>query len=210
MKNYLEYDRPKKRKVKSVDTLFVYAILLGIVIVGFMLGVITGSTIAAPKIIYQEPTKQEVVETTQIIEIPIVEEVYIPEPVYAFTDDEIYLMAQLLCGQAGKDGDGEYDFETQIVKYEINWLEINKVLEVVMNRVLTPGIYADNVTDVIMQPGAFSVMPRNASREPSPEVVDIVKYWCDSFNSPEYVPSIPSDHYWFSGSRGSNVTRDHW
>jgi hypothetical protein len=200
MKNYLEYDRPKKRKRKRklVDTLFIYVILLGIFIVGFMLGVIIGST------------QEEVVETVQIIEIPMVEEVYTPEPVYAFTDDEIYLMAQLLCGQAGKDGDGEYDFETQIVKYEINWLEINKVLEVVMNRVLTPGIYADNVTDVIMQPGAFSVMPRNASREPSPEVVDIVKYWCDSFNSPEYVPSIPSDHYWFSGSRGSNVTRDHW
>jgi hypothetical protein len=198
MKNYLEYDRPKKRKRKPVDTLFIYVILLGIFIVGFMLGVIIGST------------QEEVVETVQTIEIPMVEEVYTPEPVYAFTDDEIYLMAQLLCGQAGKDGDGEYDFETQIVKYEINWLEINKVLEVVMNRVLTPGIYADNVTDVIMQPGAFSVMPRNASREPSPEVVDIVKYWCDSFNSPEYVPSIPSDHYWFSGSRGSNITRDHW
>lgn len=197
-KRYLEYDRPKKRKRKPVDTLFIYVILLGIFIVGFMLGVIIGST------------QEEVVETVQTIEIPMVEEVYTPEPVYAFTDDEIYLMAQLLCGQAGKDGDGEYDFETQIVKYEINWLEINKVLEVVMNRVLTPGIYADNVTDVIMQPGAFSVMPRNASREPSPEVVDIVKYWCDSFNSPEYVPSIPSDHYWFSGSRGSNVTRDHW
>ena len=210
MKEYLEYDRPKKRKIKPVDTLFVYAILLGIFIVGFMLGVIAGSTIAAPKIIYQEPPKQEVVETMQIVEEPIVEEVYTPEPVYAFTDDEIYLMAQLLCGQAGKDGDGEYDFETQIAKDEINWFEINKVLEIVMNRVLTPGIYADNVTDVIMQPGAFSVMPSNSKKTPSPEVVATVKYWCDSFNSPEYVPSIPDDHYWFSGSRGSNITRDHW
>ena len=119
-------------------------------------------------------------------------------------------MAQLLCGQAGKDGDGEYDFETQIAKNEINWFEINKVLEVVMNRVLTPGIYANNVTDVIMQPGAFSVMPSNSKKTPSPEVVATVKYWCDSFNSPEYVPSIPNDHYWFSGSRGGNITRDHW
>ncbi|MDD3229745.1 MAG: cell wall hydrolase [Oscillospiraceae bacterium] len=208
MKSYLEYDRPKKKKIKPVDTLFIYAILLGIFIVGFMLGVIIGSTLAAPTIIYQEPPKQE--EAVQTVEIPMVEEVYTPEPVYAFTDDEMYLMAQLLCGQAGKDGDGEYDFEWQIAKDEINWFEINKVLEVVMNRTLTPGIYADNVTDVIMQPGAFSVMPRNASREPSPEVVATVKYWCDSFNSPEYVPSIPNDHYWFSGSRGSNITRDHW
>ncbi len=208
MKSYLEYDRSKKKKIKPVDTLFIYAILLGIFIVGFMLGVIIGSTLAAPTIIYQEPPKQE--EAVQTVEIPMVEEVYTPEPVYAFTDDEMYLMAQLLCGQAGKDGDGEYDFEWQIAKDDINWFEINKVLEVVMNRTLTPGIYADNVTDVIMQPGAFSVMPRNASREPSPEVVATVKYWCDSFNSPEYVPSIPNDHYWFSGSRGSNITRDHW
>lgn len=208
MKN-LQIDGPGKRNMLPIKS---WGIYIGMIIL-FTMGFITGYFSHEPEVIYKEcpcVEQQEVVETVQTVEIPIVEEVYTPEPVYAFTDDEIFLMAQLLCGQAGKDGDGEYDFEWQIAKDEINWFEINKVLEVVMNRTLTPGIYADNVTDVIMQSGAFSVMPMNASREPSPEVVAAVKYWCDFFNSPEYVPSIPSDHYWFSGSRGSNITRDHF
>ena len=201
MKN-LQIDRPDKRNMLPIKS-------WGMIIL-FAMGFITGYLSHEPEVVYKECPCTEQKEVVETIAAPVIEEVYIPEPVYAFTDDEIYLMAQLLCGQAGKDGDGEYDFETQIAKNDINWPEINKVLEVVMNRVLTPGIYADNVTDVIMQPGAFEVMPRNASREPSPEVIATVKYWCDSFNSPEYVPSIPDDHYWFSGSRGGNITRDHW
>jgi hypothetical protein len=139
----------------------------------------------------------------------ILEEESTHKLVYDFSDEEIVLLSQLLCGESGKDGDGEYDFETQIAKGDINWPEVNKVLEVVMNRTLTPGIYADNVTDVVLQPGAFSVFPKNLDTKPSPEVIEAVRYWCDAFNSPEYVPSIPDDHYWFSGSRGGNVTRDH-
>lgn len=217
--SYLTYDKPKKKK----GYYGVYAFVVTVFLVGLLLGLVGGYFMSDVKLTKIETLMTELININkQLIEFELEDETlesdqqsvgtmaFVSEPVYAFTDDEIYLMAQLLCGQAGKDGDGEYDFETQITKGEINWPEINKVLEVVMNRVLTPGIYADNVTDVIMQPGAFEVMPRNASRTPSPEVVATVKYWCDSFNSPEYVPSIPSDHYWFSGSRGGNITRDHW
>ena len=203
---HLEYD-PPKRNMAIVDTWIIWALLFGVLIMGFCIGLATGMLLVKPEIIYKEAPVQKVVsETVAIAQV----EPYTPEPVYSFSDDEIYLLAQLLCGQAGTDGDGEYDFETQIAKGTLNWSEINKVLEVVMNRVLTPGIYADNVTDVVLQPGAFSVMPKNASKTPSPEVVNTIRYWCDAFNSPEYVPSVPKDHYWFYGSRGGNITRNHW
>lgn len=132
------------------------------------------------------------------------------EPIYDFSDEEIILLAQLLCGSPTISGDGEYDFESQIPSGQINWVEVNKVLEVVMNRTLTPGVYADNIKDVLLQPGAFSVFPKNLNTTPSKEVIASVKYWCDSFNSAEYIASVPSDHFWFSaGSRGTNVTRNH-
>jgi hypothetical protein len=132
------------------------------------------------------------------------------EPLYNFSDNEVYLLAQLLCGQEGKSGDGEYDFESQIESGQVNWTEVNKVLEVVMNRTLTPGIYSDNVTDVVLQPGAFSVFPKNLNTTPSPKVIEAVNYWCNCFNSSDYIRSTPENHFWFSaGSRGSNVTRDH-
>lgn len=219
---YLTYDSPSMKTRKNDK--FVLTILVSIFLTGLCIGLLAGNFINEYKMNKIYPQMQEVIDLNkqileqnrQLIELrekaldePVVQ-TWTPEPIYNFSEDEIFLLAQLLCGQAGKDGDGEYDFETQIATGNIEWSEINKVLEVVMNRVLTPGVYADNVKDVVLQPGAFVVMPKNLNTTPSIEVIETVRYWTDAFNSPEYVPSIPDDHYWFSGSRGGNITRDSW
>ena len=80
-------------------------------------------------------------------------------PRYGFSYDEVYLLAQLLCGAYSYDGDGEYDFVWQALHTEINYYEVSKVLCVVMNRVRDDR-FPNTVTDVVMQKGQFAVMPR--------------------------------------------------
>ena len=135
-----------------------------------------------------------------------------PEPTvaprYGFTDDEVYLLAQLLCGSADKDGDGEYDF-VWATKYreKTNYVEIGKVLCVVMNRVRSAE-FPDTVTDVVMQKGQFAVMPQNASKVPDQIAIDVVQEWCDAYDAYDLgAQSIQETHLYFTGNGITNTTR---
>jgi len=127
-----------------------------------------------------------------------------PEPRYGFTEDEVYLLAQLLCGSGSKDGDGEYDIDFQT---EINYCEVTKVLCVVMNRVWSDS-FPNTVTDVVMQKGQFSVMPRNAQSTPSYIAIQMVQEWCDAYDRFDGgAQNIPEDHLYFTGNGVTNTTR---
>ena len=141
----------------------------------------------------------------------IVVEVFIePEetvkPRYGFTDDEVYLLAQLLCGSASIDGDGEYDFVWQ-VKYDpdnINYTEIYKVLCVVMNRVRDEQ-FPNTVSEVVLQKGQFSPMPKNEQKIPDELAIQYVRAWCDAYDLyDDSVQNIPEDHLYFHA--GPNLT----
>ena len=130
-----------------------------------------------------------------------------PEPRYGFTDDEIYLLAQLLCGSGKVDGDGEYDIDFQ---KNVNHLEVGKVLSVVMNRVRSEGMgFPNTVKEVVLQSGQFTVMPRNSKRTPSEKALQIVRDWCTAYDL--FDPAVqvcPEDHLYFrSGPKHTNVTR---
>jgi len=129
-----------------------------------------------------------------------------PEPIlrYGFTDDEVYLLAQLLCGSKDTDGDGEYDFD---FKKELDYNEISKVLCVVMNRVRSDK-YPDTVKKVVMQMGQFSVMPENSHKTVSSVAINETKAWCDAYDSFDPGAQVcPEDHLYFSGNGFINVTR---
>lgn len=150
-----------------------------------------------------------VVSTTPITPTPSptqasAEEPAEPEPRYGFTEDEVYLLAQLLCGSGNKDGDGEYDID---FKTEINYCEVAKVLCVVMNRVRSDS-FPNTVTDVVMQKGQFSVMPLNAQKTPSDIAIQTVQEWCDAYDRFDGgVQNIPEDHLYFTGNGVTNTTR---
>lgn len=125
-------------------------------------------------------------------------------PRYGFTDDEIFLMAQLLCGDKRIDGDGEYDFDFKKV---ISQEEVNKVMCVVMNRVRS-NRYPNNVKDVVLQPNHFSVMPRNLQAKPSDIALYVVRMWCEAYDSYDIsIQTIPETHLYFSGDGKTNTTR---
>lgn len=140
--------------------------------------------------------------------IPVVE--VIP-PRYGFTDKEVYLLAQLLCGSAKVDGDGEYDFVWAATYSEVDSVEISKVLCVVMNRVRSDS-FPNTVTEVVMQNRQFSVMPSNASTVPSDIAIEYVQNWCNAYDiwEPD-IQTIPEDHLYFSaGENCTNVTSTSW
>ena len=132
------------------------------------------------------------------------------EPRYGFTDDEVYLLAQLLCGSSSIDGDGEYDF-VWTAKYDpdnINYCEISKVLCVVMNRVRSEQ-FPNTVSEVVLQKGQFSPMPKNAKKTPDDLAIQKVQEWCDAYDNWDTgVQNVPEDHLYFSaGPNLTNVTR---
>jgi hypothetical protein len=143
------------------------------------------------------------------IEVPVVppvpeEIVPVREPRYGFTDQDIYLLAQLLCGSKDIDGDGEYDFD---FKTKINHVEVGKVLGVVMNRV-RDNQFPNTVKGVVLQKNQFSVMPRNASKVPSKVAVTVVQDWCERYdNYDKSVQVIPENHLYFTGNGRINITR---
>ena len=146
---------------------------------------------------------------TILIAEPLVAET-ISEPVelrYGFTDDEIYLLAQLLCGSSTKSGDGEYDFVWKGTCK--NYCEMSKVLCVVMNRVRS-GSFPNTVTDVVMQKNQFSVMPRNSYKTPDPVAVETIREWCEAYDNWDIgVQNIPENHLYFSaGPNLTNITRE--
>ena len=126
------------------------------------------------------------------------------EPRYGFTDEEIYLLAQVLSGDRDVDGDGEYDIDFQ---EEINYYEVGKVLGVIMNRVRSDD-FPNTVTDVVKQKGQFSVIPRNLTREPSDISLSTVREWCTAYdNYINLVQVVPRDHLFFTGNGKTNTTR---
>lgn len=134
-------------------------------------------------------------------------ETYLPvksAPQYGFTDKDIYLLAQVLCGDKNKSGDGEYDID---FKLEIDYYEIGKVLCVIMNRVRSP-LFPNTIYDVVLQSKQFSVMPQNLVADPSIIALATVKIWCEAYD--EYSPLvqiIPSNHLYFVGDGFTNTTR---
>lgn len=129
-----------------------------------------------------------------------------PMPQYGFTDADVYLLAQLLCGSKEIDGDGEYDIDFQ---KDVNYYEIGKVLSVVMNRVRS-DLFPNTVYDVVMQenPRQFSVMPNNSMQTPSETALCTVKEWCAAYDLFDPgVQTCPEDHLYFSGNGVTNTTR---
>jgi len=128
----------------------------------------------------------------------------IAKPRYGFTNEEIYLLAQVLSGDESIDGDGEYDIDFQ---QEINYYEVSKVLGVIMNRVRSDK-FPNNVTDVIKQKGQFSVIPRNLTSKPSDISLLTVRKWCMAYDSYiNFIQVIPKDDLFFTGNGVVNITK---
>jgi len=125
------------------------------------------------------------------------------EPRYGFTNAEIKLLAQLLCGDANKDGDGEYDLDFR--KY-VNYNEVSKVLDVVMNRVRS-NRFPNTVVDVVLADGQFVVFPKNLNTQPSALAIKVVGDWCRAYDSFDPgVQVIPESHLFFTGDGITNTT----
>jgi len=151
----------------------------------------------------------EVIEPVYIVTyLPapiIVEDEYEVPPRYGFTEDEVYLLAQLLCGDKERDGDGEYDIDYQ---KDTNYYEVSKVLNVVMNRVESCH-FPNTVTEVVMQERQFVVMPCNANKIPSEKALKIVQDWCDAYDESNlWTQSIPPTHLFYHGDGETNITRE--
>lgn len=137
------------------------------------------------------------------VELPVLYEEEI-ELRYGFTDEDIYILAQVLSGDKSVDGDGEYDIDYQ---KEINYYEVGKVLGVIMNRVRSKD-FPNTVTDVILQKGQFSVIPRNLTKEPSDITLQTVREWCTAYdNYINLVQVVPTNHLFFTGDGKINITR---
>ena len=168
-----------------------------------------------------EPTEPieltELTEPTEPIEpAPSIESTESIEPIepiepapeielrYGFTEGEIYLLAQLLCGDENISGDGEYDID---FAKEVNYNEVSKVLAVVMNRVRSTQ-FPNTAYDVVMQKNQFSVMPANASKVPSEKAIEVVEEWCKAYDSYDGgIQVCPESHLYFSGNGKTNTTR---
>lgn len=132
-----------------------------------------------------------------------------PELRYGFTDEDIYLMAQLLCGSKDIHGDGEYDFVWGHMQGEMNYYEMSKVLCVIMNRVRNDH-FPDTVYDVITQPGQF-VDARNIYTIPDDIAIDEIRKWCESYDNWDFgVQCIPENHLFYDGDGRENHTRETW
>jgi len=211
--------REQKRKMQMRIAL-VTVCMIGLII--FCLGVLCAASMLNRPQMAQNPAKSTALEPiaqlshvysinsdTQMAPEPLIlkenwAEEEVP-PRYGFTDEDVYLLAQLLCGSGEKDGDGEYDFD---FKEEINYYEIAKVLCVVMNRVRHEQYYSDMLSEVVLDPGQFIVFPRNVGSVPSQKAIDIVKEWCDAYDRWDIgMQCIPEDHIFFSGNGITNETR---
>ena len=133
-------------------------------------------------------------------------------PQYGFTDDDIYLLTQLLCGNSSTYGDGEYDFDWDLyLGTEPNQEEISKVLCTVMNRIRS-GEYDNHVRDVVLQPHQFVVFPKNLKSTPSDKAIAVVREWCEKYDNWHHeIETIPRDHIYFvAGPNNGNITMSTW
>ena|GEM_PF-4358871 len=134
---------------------------------------------------------------------------WVDQPRYGFTEDDIYLLAQMMCGDAKRDGDGEYDFEWfPVYGKELNQEQINLPLAVVMNRVRSDK-FPDTVKEVVIQKGQFTVFPKNLYSTPGEFALEKVREWCEAYDLGEdWVQTIPEDHLYFRSAPGlTNVSR---
>ena len=194
-------------KRKEVIIFLGVLIYLVVLLEGFFTGTLIASLFSAqddePQII---TIQNEVVNEQQYSSLEQEEVIF--EPRYGFTDDEIYLLTLMLCGDKDIHGDGEYDFDWSVQNgKDLDYYQICLVLDVVMNRVMAPGLYSDNVTDVVKQPGAFG-FPRKGGTL-CPLCIEVVREWCMAYDRWDIgVQVIPEDHYWFSaGPNLTNVSR---
>jgi len=214
------------RNKRSTDKKRVY--ILGVVILGIvLLAIITisGASMPAsasnqttnastePSVFSAEPSKTPEIAYISVSELPETpspspseEPSPTPEPRYGFTDDDIYLLAQLLCGSKNVSGDGEFDID---FAKTVNYFEVSKVLSVVMNRVRSDK-FPDTVYDVVMQknPRQFAVMPANSKKTPSDIALKTVRDWCEAYD--RFDPGVqvcPEAHLYFSGNGRINITR---
>ena len=128
---------------------------------------------------------------------------------YGFTDEDIYLMTVLLSGSGSVSGDGEYDID---FGNQDNHDQISLVLSVVMNRVMSDK-FPNTVEEVIWAPNQFSPMKRwiNGLPEVKPETYEIVKKWCEAYDSHDLsVMSVPESHLYFTGNGKINISRERW
>ena len=150
------------------------------------------------------PTTVQIVQPTPPIE-PI-EPTPEVEPRYGFTEDEIYLLAQLLCGDENISGDGEYDIDF-VDPNNINYYEVSKVLCVVMNRVRDDR-FPNTVEDVALENNQFAVMSKNLKATPSEMALAVVEDWCKAYDEFDAgIQCIPENHVFFEGNGVSNITR---
>jgi len=130
---------------------------------------------------------------------------------YTFTDDDVYLMAQLLCGSPSISGDGEYDFVLDNKCINNYYVEMSKVLCIVMNRQRS-SLFPNTIRAIILQKGQFTPIPKNLYTTPSALAIEEIKRWCDAYNL--YDPNvqvIPEDHlYCHSGPNNTTITRENW
>lgn len=128
---------------------------------------------------------------------------------YGFTESDIYLMAQLLCGDKSKDGDGEYDIDYAKMTPE-DQKEISKVFCVIMNRIQSKR-FSSTVREVILAPNQFSVMPKNSRKQPSELALKTAREWCQKYdNWDKSIQVIPESHVYFTGNGRVNNTSSTW
>lgn len=132
------------------------------------------------------------------------------EPRYGFTNEEVYILAQLLCGDESYDGDGEYDFVYGALHNEMNYCEMSKILCVVMNRVRDEA-FPDTISKVIFEEGQFAGYSRTDT-EPSDIAIAKIQQWCESYDRWDpCVQSIPESHlYYEAGPDLTNITGESW
>lgn len=152
-----------------------------------------------------KPSEDPVTSTPEPTPEPIV------DPVYGFKQQEIFLMAQLLCGDKNRDGDGEYDID---FGNDDRYDQISLILCVVMNRV-NDDRFPNTVEDVIWQNNGttyqFSVMKQwddfNKVCIPSDIAIQRVTEWCDAYDRGDPgAQSIPIDHVMFVGNGNENIS----
>lgn len=155
------------------------------------------------KAVYIRPVKKEIIQYLALEEVP--------GRRYGFTEDDIILLTQLLCGDKDKDGDGEYDFTWDLKNgQQVNYEQISLVLCVVMNRIRDDR-FPDTVREVVLQKRQFSCFPRNLKSDPDTESLDIVRDWCEAYDMwEESVQTIPEDHLYFTGDGTINKSRINW
>ena len=206
----------KKRKLKKVHKYIFFSILFMVIFLTYGLWPRDGhggirQDSASPSDTYEEHENNYYTITltaAQIVQpIPSIEPIEPTpevEPRYGFTEDEIYLLAQLLCGDKSVDGDGEYDIDYQ---KEINYYEVSKVLCVVMNRVRDDR-FPNTVEDVVLAKNQFAVMPKNLKATPSEMALTVVEDWCKAYDEFDTdVQCVPENHVFFTGNGVSNITR---